>query len=465
MKLSTVAVSVIAVVGVASVGGSWYTGKLAEEKYNEIIELANQNLKSLGMYGMEAQIKEVKFNRNFFSSDVKYELQVKSNGETNTFIGDDKIYHGPFPLNRLSKGNIVPVMMSAENKIAVPESLKPRFKNEQYAVTGQSNISYSGDVSGTVETKPFTSEDGTLDISATQSDYDYDKSGNGNVNAKIANVKMVDVTGAVIAAEDSEYNIDFLSNKEYAYLGEGTYSVKFKTFSFSDGSLSQESFIFNDLIAKGKNSINNGRYNSKGDFSAQLEMKSPTNVTKLGKLFMDMEMDVDAKITNDAMPYLSNENMYSAEADKAFISVFTNAVKFNIKELSLENAKGKNNVSLALNMDKFDPNKMANMTDFLGVFKQSALDIKLHLASLEELVKEANASQGMEKELAEQQAKLIVNELVNSAQSSGTALVDSESIKFNLSIDNGKVSLNGRDVPQEEVERELIMLMMGFGGL
>lgn len=65
MKLSNIALSLVVVLGAVATGGSWYTGKQAEEKYSQLISQANQELKKLEVYGAKAQIKEVNFTRGF----------------------------------------------------------------------------------------------------------------------------------------------------------------------------------------------------------------------------------------------------------------------------------------------------------------------------------------------------------------------------------------------------------------
>ena len=51
MKLSNIALSLVVVLGAVATGGSWYTGKQAEEKYSQLISQANQELKKLEVYG------------------------------------------------------------------------------------------------------------------------------------------------------------------------------------------------------------------------------------------------------------------------------------------------------------------------------------------------------------------------------------------------------------------------------
>lgn len=137
MKLTKITLALAGILGIAVVGGSWYTGQQAEQRYQQLVQQGNQSLKSLKIYGIDAEIKDVKFERYFFSSDVKYTLEVGTVDERYQLQGDDKLFHGPLPLNRLSQVNLMPAMMSVESKLYLPE----KFKLQTPFTEGQTDIS------------------------------------------------------------------------------------------------------------------------------------------------------------------------------------------------------------------------------------------------------------------------------------------------------------------------------------
>lgn len=124
MKLTKITLALAGILGIAVVGGSWYTGQQAEQRYQQLVQQGNQSLKALKIYGIDAEIKDVKFERHFFSSDVKYTLEVGTVDERYQLQGDDKLFHGPLPLNRLSQVNLMPAMMSVESKLYLPEKIQ-----------------------------------------------------------------------------------------------------------------------------------------------------------------------------------------------------------------------------------------------------------------------------------------------------------------------------------------------------
>lgn len=54
------------------------------------------------------------------------------------------------------------------------------------------------------------------------------------------------------------------------------------------------------------------------------------------------------------------------------------------------------------------------------------------------------------------------SEFAYQVQASSLATLDKDSLKMKLSIDQGKVNLNGRDVPEAEVQGALFMIMLGL---
>ena len=74
MKKSLVAVSVIAVLGAAWTGVSWYTGKLIEQHMDEQVAAANSQLQSAyPKAGLKVSYQD--YQRGLFSSKMRIVLQ------------------------------------------------------------------------------------------------------------------------------------------------------------------------------------------------------------------------------------------------------------------------------------------------------------------------------------------------------------------------------------------------------
>lgn len=204
MKLTKITLALAGILGIAVVGGSWYTGQQAEQRYQQLVQQGNQSLKSLKIYGIDAEIKDVKFERYFFSSDVKYTLEVGTVDERYQLQGDDKLFHGPLPLNRLSQVNLMPAMMSVESKLYLPE----KFKLQTPFTEGQTDISYAGNLSGEFSLNAFKGE--TWDLAKTQIEFEYDPAQkSGKFSSQIPSYQYQDQTNTRIEIQDTALQSGF----------------------------------------------------------------------------------------------------------------------------------------------------------------------------------------------------------------------------------------------------------------
>ena len=154
MKKSTIALSIIGLLGVVTIGGSYFTGKIAEEKFNDYITQTNQYFQKHSSDAFGAEIKEVKFERHWFSSDVSYMLDLKIGESKIPLQYNDKLYHGPFPMNRVILGKLAPVAASLESNINTPTELKEWVATPLLG-TARTDIGYDESYSGVATLNPI----------------------------------------------------------------------------------------------------------------------------------------------------------------------------------------------------------------------------------------------------------------------------------------------------------------------
>ena len=469
MKKSKIALSVIAVLAAVTTGGAWYTGNQIEQRYPALLEQLNHNLKGLNLYGINAEINEVKLAKGVFSSEVQYNVNIKDGEKTFTFKGNDKVYHGPIPLNRLLKGNLVPMLLSGESRLsAVDEHIKTYFANHEILVA-TTDVNYAGEVAGNATLNPVKSE--TIETSKIHFEGDYTGFGKQKLNADFIKVKSQE-SNEKIEITDLNYDANYIKDNQYPELkGIGDYQVSFKKLAF----ITDKNRIvnLNDLISKGNSKIENNRLVSAGNFSIKTDWTEGNKTADLGKFQADMALDVDAKSFNELMllsDKLENESPeIQQQIQTVVMALVSQAPKLKISELSLENAKGKNTFNLDLNLDKFDIAQLSqakSIEDMLKIFKPSYLNLNLNLAASEEFATQwLSVSPEDYAGTPEENAKLLIQELTNTSQQSALATVDAESIKTALSIENGKVTLNGREVSESELQLALFAIMFGAGSL
>ncbi|ACE61600.1 YdgA family protein [Actinobacillus pleuropneumoniae] len=469
MKKSTMALSAIAVLVAVTTGGAWYTGNQIEQRYPALLEQLNGSLKGLNLYGVNAEISEVKLTKGVFSSDVQYNVNIKDGEKTFTFKGNDKVYHGPIPLNRLLKGNLMPMLLSGESRLsAVDENIKTYFVNHEILVA-TTDVNYAGEVAGNATLNPVKSK--TVETSKIHFEGDYTGFGKQKLNADFIKIKSQE-NDEKIEITDLNYDADYIKDTKYPELkGIGDYQISFKKLAFANDK--NRIVNLNEFTSKGTSKIADDRMLSSGNFSIKTDWSEGNKTADLGKFQADIAMDMDAKSFNELMllsDKLENESPeVEQQVQSAVMALVSQAPKLKISELSLENAKGKNTFNLNLDLDKFDIAQLSqagSIQEILKIFKPSHLNLNLNLAASEEFATQwLSVSAEDYVSTPEENAKLLVQELTNTAQQSALATVDAESIKTALRIENGKVILNGREVSESELQMALFAIMFGAGSL
>lgn len=475
MKLTKIALSLVVLAGGAITGGSWYTGKQAEEKYQEFVARANEEAKQLKAYGVDAQVNRVTFERGVFSSDVKYQLDVKFGDEAFVFNGNDQLFHGPLPLNRLKQGNFAPVLASIETEVAVSEKLKAFFDNKAI-LTGSNAITYAGGIDGSFTISPLKVEEPgevQLQLSEIKTEYALDKDGKGTSKVTVPSILLKGSADALdVTILGATYQINVTEkNRNYEMLGSnGDYVADIQSISVKL-SKDEENLVplweLKEIKSKGSNNVNGERFEGTSDFSAKVSLGKEGKMLPLGTFTTDMFMDVAAKPLNQIMGLASNpialeENGASEEMIRVFMmELMKTAPKLHVKNVALENDKGKIDFSLILNLTEFNPESLSSFDEAIAIFKQSSMTLNANIASLEEFIKNIQAAGGTVNE----DPKVIVAQIVEEAKGSEGFVVEHDAIKFKLDIDGSKVKLNDKELSEAEVQGALFMLMMGLGGM
>ncbi|HDL5288235.1 TPA: DUF945 family protein, partial [Mannheimia haemolytica] len=245
-------------------------------------------------------------------------------------------------------------------------------------------------------------------------------------------------------------------------LGKGSGKINAIEFKSKDGKLSQ----IKDVVVKGDNLLKGDRLISTGDLEA-----ATFNIegVEMGKLKMDMAYDLDAKLTNDITPLLSNpQTLENEKTGELLLQLLAKSFKFHINNFSLENSKGKVDLALLLNMAQFDPQNLGNMQAVLQALSTSKFTSNINRQYAEDIIRQVSI---VTEKLGEEEAKAFAKQQVDAVflnagvEQYGLRKVDDNNVKIELTIDNGKVNLNGRELTEDELQMALFMIVMGAGSL
>ena len=494
MKKSVVALGVIVALGVVGVGGAWFTGEKAQTEYLRQIELANKQAQALGLSdSFKVVYKNKQFDRGLFTSQVEDELVISlpEEGETFTIPFSTKLYHGPFPLDQLTKFNFMPVMFSAQGVIGKNETTQPLFdllksdKPVQYQATTSYNLSTKGKVelAGGELTDP-ESPGTKVTWSNINMGFDVNKDLAGEYDMTLNEVSAT-VLPEVMEEQDGEDMPKSITMKMKGMKVEGSYNPTKWAYIYTGKSTSLvDSFEMATLDHAGKEStvVQKG-FKAKSDISLDgdfVSAKSENTVDSIaidgkdfGKLTYNVELNhIEANAINALIEALftvfesisdeensSNEEMVSeilsSWAENHGMAIFNNQPQIKLNPVSISDNQGK--VSLDLNVALAKDPKFDLMAGSLyKQFTDFAVNIHVDKATAEKIITQfaPEEDKALVKEKIEEQAK--------QAAAQNIVVNNDKNVTLNLVLEKGELKLNGQVIPEEQVQGVLFMLMMGM---
>ena len=493
MKKSVVALGVIVALGAVGVGGAWFTGEKAQTEYLRQIELANKQAQALGLSdSFKVVYQNKQFERGFFTSQVEDEVVISlpKEGKVFTIPLSTKLYHGPFPLDQLTKFNFMPVMFSAQGVIGKNETTQPLFdllksdKPVQYQASTSYNLATKGKVelAGGELTDP-ESPGTKVTWSNINMGFDVNKDLAGKYDMTLNEVSAT-VLPEVMEEQDGEDMPKSITMKMKGMKVEGSYNPTKWAYIYTGKSTSLvDSFEMATLYHAGKEStvVQKG-FKAKSDISLDgdfVSAKSENTVDSIaidgkdfGKLTYNVELNhIEANAANALIEAFftvfksvsddenANQEMVSeilsSWAENHGMAIFNNQPQIKLNPMSISNSQGK--VSLDLNVALAKDPKFDLMAGSL--YKQFT-DFALNIHVDKEMVEKNLAQFVPEEERALIKAQ--IEEQAKQAAAQNIVVNNDKNVTLNLVLEKGELKLNGQVIPEEQVQGVLFMLMMGM---
>ncbi|KNC92577.1 YdgA family protein [Trabulsiella odontotermitis] len=186
MKKKVIAAGVIAALGVAWAGSTWYTGRQLEIRIKKMLTEANAETER-SPYTTGLELVQQNYQRGVFTS--QFDLVVKpvdgvaqiwlKSGQT--IVIKESIDHGPFPLAALKSFNPMPVFASVKTMLVNNDVTRPLFDptNGQPLVGMDTRISYNGNTRTRITLAPLNRETdpGKLSLSGGEFTLNADRDG------------------------------------------------------------------------------------------------------------------------------------------------------------------------------------------------------------------------------------------------------------------------------------------------
>lgn len=478
MKKSTVAIGVIAALALVWTGGAWYTGKTAEAEYQRQIELVNQKwAKSAEAYNTELKIENAKFMRGLFSSDVAYDITFKPLPDSETFVIplEGKVYHGPLPLNEISRFNLSPAMFSTTGQIVKNEKTQAWFEatKGKNPATSTMTMSYSERMKGDLNIVAGETKYQGIDVvwSDAKIKFDTDKNGEGRFEYDIAHLKSLFNQEAIAA-----YGEDTIDTMAIELAGlKGGYDLQPTEFSnifvgWHKGALANMKFGYTYKAGSDIPPIALEFKNWAFDYTSQLKdgflnyglnnkaENFNINEHPLGEFRFDMQMNhLSAPILERLVGESSSNDIKAME--QAGLELIQNQPHFHIGPISLTSADGKMDTELNIELDKVDM-AQAMQGKLLQFFKQLSFKVNADKTALTNIVDIFMQVGGIPKEEAAKQAQHQVNEMIQYGVHEEMIVETDKGIKSELILENGELKFNGNVIPEEHIGMFILGLMM-----
>jgi uncharacterized protein YdgA (DUF945 family) len=229
MKKLALAVAVpLALFGAAT----FYTSTQVESTARDAVEQANLKLREMGVgAGADVSLSLLSFERGLLSSDARYQIGIEvaddeGNTEHYALLLRDRLEHGPFPVSRLTRGQLMPVAAQSHFELERTPLTQKLFDaaSGEVPLVGDVTIGYDGGQAGDLRTAALNIEDeyGSVRIAPATLNFEANKDGSDvRMDGELAQVDIdlqrsdsgqpvqVSLRGIGLSADKQDYDAGF----------------------------------------------------------------------------------------------------------------------------------------------------------------------------------------------------------------------------------------------------------------
>jgi uncharacterized protein YdgA (DUF945 family) len=480
--MKKVILGAVVVVGVLGCAGAWYTGKMLPDALQTSIKQANDDLaKSLPTMGMFGKVELASLESHFFSSTARYRVQLDvpdENGklESTELFFTDNLAHGPFPLSRLAKLKLAPVMAESNFELESSPELAEWFAatNGASPVSGNLAVSYSRAIDGDIRLEKVlaTLPDAThVDFSGL--DLHIESSAGADAVQSSGQMAQLKVSAPIETGETLKIDMQGLTFNSDLQRGSGDFY-----FGKNQGKVDSLTFALNDELPLQINALGfDSQSSESGNMLAQRDVYQTGMISYQGQNIGTTEAvmqisNIDTLVAESLLKFygeLIKQNQPDSpqltpeQQERLLVDVnklLAGKPVFALEKLALKTANGEANISLSVDLDK--PESFELDAPELTRQLLSKLDFNFTLSKkvIEDVVGVQAALAGLDDPQAvAQQAKMSSEMAGVMAMSTGLATVADDTISSTLQYAGGKVNFNGKQMPLEQ----FMMLIMGAG--
>lgn len=480
-KSAGIVIGAAVAVAVVSTAGAWYTGKQLPSVLDTSIKEANEQLQQAApSLGVSARAELVSLEQGLFSSTARYRLVI---GESELLFVDH-IDHGPFPLNRLKRFELAPVMAASTYELAPSPLVQGWFDAAKGAspLVGSAAIGYDRAVSGSLELKPLDTQlDEKTHLAFSGLRLDLRSSAGGERVAAVGSMDSLrfdstSETGQPVQVEMKGLSLDSDQSRTESglYVGKGDLVLK-TTRILIDG---EPTVTLDDLSQRQDTRANGSNIEGSLTFAAGVRYKDkPVGNTEMVwsvknidaaalKSLSELYASVVEKAGAGAEPNLDAlDEAQQKQAQADLVRMLDAKPAIALDKLSFKTANGESRLSLGVQLAK--PSSFEQAPDQVAREIVTGLDMDLSLskAMIGDIVSLKAALDGEEdQELIAQQASMTTEMASGMLLSTNLVALEGETIRSRLHYADGQVDFNGKKMTVEEFAGMAMAMAGGLGG-
>ncbi len=476
MKKLALAVAVpLALFGAAT----FYTSTQVESTARDAVDQANLKLREMGVgAGADVSLSLLSFERGLLSSTARYQIDIDvadddGNTEHYALLLNDRLEHGPFPVSRLSRGQLMPVAAQSHFELERTPLTQKLFDaaSGEVPLVGEVTIGYDGGQAGDLRTAALNieDEDGSVRIAPANLNFEANRDGSDvRMDGELAEIDIdlqrsdsgqpvqVSLRGIGLSADKQEYDAGF---------GFGPSAITLQRMEIKAGDepavVIQQASV-EEALSRGSRGLDQtigyriGEVSAKGQTFRNLALVfSLRNLEESSlKALVASYKDI---LDQSATPQESFAGMTSAqqqELQARALQLLEHKPTLALDEFGFETAHGAARLSVVLDLqspsaEAFTPDAM--ITSMLASLKADAGVDRNLVRDIAGLVVQNNAHDGQLDQAALQQETEAATELFGGmALNTGWSRLEGERLVSSLHYANDKVTFNGREMSVPE---------------
>ncbi|RRV33903.1 DUF945 domain-containing protein [Stutzerimonas stutzeri] len=476
MKKLALAVAVpLALFGAAT----FYTSTQVESTARDAVDQANLKLREMGVgAGADVSLTLLSFERGLLSSTARYQIDIDvadddGNTEHYALLLNDRLEHGPFPVSRLSRGQLMPVAAQSHFELERTPLTQKLFDaaSGEVPLVGEVTIGYDGGQAGDLRTAALNieDEDGSVRIASANLNFEANRDGSDvRMDGELAEIDIdlqrsdsgqpvqVSLRGIGLSADKQDYDDGF---------GFGPSAITLQRMEIKAGDepavVIQQASV-EEALSRGSRGLDQtigyriGEVSAKGQTLRNLALVfSLRNLEESSlKALVASYKDI---LEQSATPQESFAGMTSAqqqELQARALQLLEHKPTLALDEFGFETAHGAARLSVVLDLqspsaEAFTPDAM--ITSMLASLKADAGVDRNLVRDIAGLVVQNNARDGQLDQAALQQETEAATELFSGmALNTGWSRLERERLVSSLHYANDKVTFNGREMSVPE---------------